>query len=170
MTARKGIVSLLIPCFALMVFGCAGSQEAKTDTRDADLAAIRKADEAWSATVTSKDWEGSYGTLASDAIMLAPHAPIAEGYDASRKIMEDMAALPGFALSWQATSVEVSSSGDLGYTIGTYELSFTGPDGETVVDKGKYATIWKKQADGTWKVAVDMFNTNLPLPTGEDEG
>jgi ketosteroid isomerase-like protein len=41
---------------------------------------------------------------------------------------------------------------------------FTAPDGKMVMDDGKYATVWKKQVDGSWKLAVDMFNSNMPLP------
>jgi ketosteroid isomerase-like protein len=33
-----------------------------------------------------------------------------------------------------------------------------------IMDDGKYSTVWKKQADGSWKLAVDMFNSNTPLP------
>jgi ketosteroid isomerase-like protein len=56
-------------------------------------------------------------------------------------------------------------SGDLGYTIGAYEMTFNDPTGKTVSDKGKYVTVWKKQKDGSWKVLLDVFNTDLP-PTG----
>jgi hypothetical protein len=31
------------------------------------------------------------------------------------------------------------------------------------MERGKYLTIWHKQADGTWKVVRDMFNSDLPL-------
>jgi hypothetical protein len=31
-----------------------------------------------------------------------------------------------------------------------------------LLDKGKYLTVWKKQADGSWKVLFDMFNSDLP--------
>jgi len=33
---------------------------------------------------------------------------------------------------------------------------------QPVVDNGKYLTVWKKQADGSWKVLFDMFNTDMP--------
>ena len=50
------------------------------------------------------------------------------------------------------------------YSIGTYELSFTDPKGRLIKDHGKYVTIWHTQADGSWKVALDIFNSDLPLP------
>jgi ketosteroid isomerase-like protein len=54
----------------------------------------------------------------------------------------------------------VSKSGDLGFTSGTYEDSFRGPDGALVTEKGKYLCTWGKQADGTWKAIHDMWNTD----------
>jgi ketosteroid isomerase-like protein len=38
-----------------------------------------------------------------------------------------------------------------------------------VTDHGKYVAVWKKQADGNWKVAVDIWNTDLPLPAPPDK-
>jgi ketosteroid isomerase-like protein len=39
--------------------------------------------------------------------------------------------------------------------------------GKPMTDKGKYLEVWKKQADGTWKCVVDMFNTDLPAPPAQ---
>jgi ketosteroid isomerase-like protein len=35
--------------------------------------------------------------------------------------------------------------------------------GSPMKDSGKYMTVWRKQADGSWKVVADMFNTNMPM-------
>jgi ketosteroid isomerase-like protein len=59
-------------------------------------------------------------------------------------------------LSWHPKGGKVSQSVDLGYTWGIYILTTTG--GEKI--KGKYLNIWVKQKDGSWKVAVDMGNSN----------
>ena len=61
-------------------------------------------------------------------------------------------------LTWSPVAADVSASGDLGYTWGTYEFRPKLKDGTESVERGKYMSIWKKQADGTWKVAVDMGN------------
>jgi len=52
-------------------------------------------------------------------------------------------------------------SGDIGYTIGTFELTVE-QDGTAMLTEGKYVTVWHKQVDGAWKVRVDSFNTNGP--------
>jgi len=47
-------------------------------------------------------------------------------------------------------------------------MTFDDPDGNQVVDHGKYLTIWKKSSDGTWKVSADVFNSNPALTTSEE--
>ena len=61
--------------------------------------------------------------------------------------------------TWQPTLVNVSSSGDLGYTYGTYQV--TSKDfSEKILERGNYYRIWKKQG-GKWKVVADLTN---PVP------
>ena len=69
-----------------------------------------------------------------------------------------MFAMPGAGLSFTATAVEVARSEDLAWEHGTYEFATTDKKGKTTTDKGKYLTVWKKQADGSWKVVADMDN------------
>ena len=66
---------------------------------------------------------------------------------------------PG-AASLTPEDVYALGSGDLAYDVGTYTLSFDGPDGK-VTDTGKYVTVWTK-VDGEWKVAADIGNSDLP--------
>jgi ketosteroid isomerase-like protein len=59
------------------------------------------------------------------------------------------------SLTWKPSEAEVSSSGDLGYTWGRYEYRDKAADGRSVVETGSYVTIWRRQADGSWKVVLD---------------
>ena len=90
----------------------------------------------------------------------ANNAPLARG-DSIRATWEQLISTPGFDLEWQATSAQVAEAGDLGYTIGTYQLTVE-HEGTPVVTVGKYVTLWKKHADGSWKVVVDCFNADGP--------
>src|SRR5271166_4145448 len=63
-------------------------------------------------------------------------------------------------LTWTPVGADISSSGDLGYTYGTYEFRSNDKDGKPSVSHGKYTSIWKKQQDGSWKVVLDMGNTS----------
>jgi ketosteroid isomerase-like protein len=66
-------------------------------------------------------------------------------------------------LTWTPVHADMAASGDLGYTYGTYEFRSKDKDGKPTVEYGKYASIWKKQKDGSWKVVMDMGNSS-PSP------
>ena len=66
-----------------------------------------------------------------------------------------------------ASGCPAVSPGDLGYSIGTLEVTVNDAEGNPVTRGGKYTTVWRKQKDGQWKVVSDMFNFNSPAPTGE---
>lgn len=61
-----------------------------------------------------------------------------------------------FTLTWEPLSAEIAESGELGYTYGTYLL--TAGDTE---QKGTYVSIWKKDKNGNWKLALDSGNEGL---------
>jgi len=128
-------------------------------SRDADVEAIRQADLAWSAAQASDGLDGVMPFYVDDAIFLPPNSPMVIGKEAIR---EASAAIdsPGFSVSWKPMKIEVAQSGELGYAIGNFEGNIIDSAGNLVPVKGKYVEIWKKQADGSWKVAVDMPSTD----------
>lgn len=63
-------------------------------------------------------------------------------------------------LAWTPVGADMSSSGDLGYTYGTYEFHAQDKDGKAIVEHGHYTSIWKRQHDGNWKVVLDMGNSS----------
>jgi ketosteroid isomerase-like protein len=58
-------------------------------------------------------------------------------------------------LDWAPDFVEVSSSGDLGYTYGHYTYSYIDSTGNAAVDTGIFHTVWKRQPDGNWRFVWD---------------
>ena len=127
------------------------------DSRAVDVEAIRQADLAWSAAQASDGLDGTMSFYLDDAILLPPNRPMAIGKEAIREASATIDA-PGFSVSWKPMKVEVTDSGELGYAIGNFEGTGVDPEGNPVPVKGKYVEIWKRQADGSWKVAVDMFS------------
>lgn len=65
-------------------------------------------------------------------------------------------------MNWQPVKAGVSISGDLGYTYGTYDFKGSGADGKEAAENGGYARVWKKQANGKWKVVLDILNPAPP--------
>ncbi len=95
--------------------------------------------------------------LAADVRLFRTGAFPAVGREAARAML---AAKPGL-LTWQPTKAEVSRSGDLGYSYGSYELKAS--DGKQA-ESGNYLRIWKRQPDGKWKVVLDLLNPMPPAP------
>jgi hypothetical protein len=62
---------------------------------------------------------------------------------------------PNVQLVWAPLKVDVSDDGSLGYTWGRYDYTAKGKDGKAESSTGIYLTIWKRQADRSWKFAYD---------------
>lgn len=153
----------LFACMLTVVaLGSVTLRATKTSAAETEL---RSADQAWMKVFSAKDLDKSAAFVAPNGSVLAPNAPIATGAEAIRKSFTGFFALPDLHISWTPTMAEASRSSDLGYTQGTYEMSFTDSGGKQVSDKGKYVTVWKKQPDKSWKVVADIFNSDLP-PAG----
>jgi ketosteroid isomerase-like protein len=160
MNTHLKLTMLTSCCLALLLPACTQRQP---DTRAADEAAIRAADVAFSKAVEAKQLDAAVAYYADDAVAMFVNAPMLTTKEAIRKAFGEMLAMPGVAMKWQVTKVEAARSGDFGYTIGTYEMTMNDPKGNPMTDRGKYATVWKKQADGSWKAVVDISNTDLPV-------
>ena len=159
----KNIVHCLTSALVILVLVVSACAQ-KIDV-EAERAALRNADGEWSKVAGAKDVDGFVAAVAENGSILSPNTPILTGKEAIGQWASEMMANPGFALSWQPTTVEVSRTGDLGYTVGTYELTLHDAQGNPMTDRGKYVTVWKKQPDGKWKVVADIFNSDLPAPT-----
>jgi uncharacterized protein (TIGR02246 family) len=138
--------------------GCAPSVDL-----EAERAAVVEADRAWSQT--APDVEAFVAFYAPDGTLSPPDAPTLVGPQAIRAYLEPLLGAPELTLSWTTDKAEVAGAGDLAYTYGTYEMSFLDENGNKIEMSGKTQVIWKKQADGSWKVIADQFNIAPPEKT-----
>ena len=127
---------------------------------DANAKALAKLDDDWSNAAATRDADRVASFYAEDAIAYPPNEPVTSGRAAAKKVWASYFADSTFSISWKTVHAEVSKSGDLGFTSGTYEDSFKGPDGKLVSETGKYVCVWKKQKDGTWKAIHDIWNSD----------
>ena len=67
---------------------------------------------------------------------------------------------PEFHVVHHLEGVVVSRGADLAYVWYSYELTFKGPTGTAVTEKGKDISVYRKASDGSWKLAVDMWSEN----------
>ena len=123
-----------------------------------ERAALAKTDGDWAAAAADADKFASF--YAPDASFYAAGMSLVKGQPAIREVIKQLASAPGFKLTVTTANTQVGAAGDVGYTTGTYSLATAGG-----VEKGKSVTVWKKQADGSWRVAEDIFNADeTPAP------
>jgi ketosteroid isomerase-like protein len=159
MTMKK-LFPIVATLLVLATSGCAP----QVDTA-AEQAAIEQAQRDWLAATNKPGEEGADGYasfVTDDAVWLPANAALVEGRDAVRAWILPLTQAEDFSITWEATRVEVSAAGDLAYSMGTYEYSLKDAEGNPVSDKGKFVDIWKKQADGSWKAAIGIGNSDQP--------
>ncbi len=101
---------------------------------------------------------------AEDAVLLPAAEPTVIGREAIRSEWKHILAIPDFTNSSSLSKVEVSNSGDMAYSMGTYRSTMMGEDGKPTVEPGKWLSVWKRQEDGSWRIVVDTYNTDVPPP------
>ena len=136
------------------------------DTHDADVTALKDTEAAWVKDAATKDVDKWVAHYTDDASVLLPNTPILTGKAAIRAGMSPIMSDPNFAVTFGATKIDVAKSGDLAYTQGPYSLTVTNPRTKAPeIEKGKYLTVFRKQADGTWKSVEDTFMSDTPPPS-----
>ena len=163
-------------CTALLLFAAACAPKGETAVRDSaataappvvDAAAVRQAIEQSNAkfadAVKQGDSTGMVANYAEDAVMMMGGIPALRGRSEIAKAVTDMfKSMKGGDV--KLTTSQVDIGGDYAIETGTYEMSVTPPGKQQMTEKGKYVTVWKRQADGSWKIYRDIANTDAPPP------
>lgn len=139
---------------------CAPAEPATTT--EEDVAAIERVREAEVAALKAVDIEGSLAILTEDCRMLPPNEPMLTGVHAAHAWIETFH--EQFTADIEYTDAEIIVSGD--WAIERYAGRMTatpkvGGDPMTEVIKGIH--IYQRQADGSWKIAQDIWNSDAPL-------
>lgn len=143
---------------AATLAGCTGQvPDATTEGRK-----LMQVSRDWAQAAASRDVEKTLSYWADDATVIsAGDMPPIKGKQAIRQMVEGSFKSPGFAISWEPQSVDISKAGDMGYLIEDTRISFNDSTGKTMTRNYKGVTIWRRQPDGSWKNVVDMLS---PLP------
>ncbi len=157
-------LAFLVLALPLLLAGCAGGQQqAPTVDSAAISAVIDSLGQAMNAAFAAKDTNAIMAFYTDDAHVLPANAARADGQEAIRKSWAGVLAMPGFALTVTSGQKTVSQAGDLVVELGTYDFKVTGPKQKPMHDVGKFVTVWK-QVNGQWKMLVDTWNSDTPMP------
>jgi ketosteroid isomerase-like protein len=132
--------------------GPANAEEQQAEWKDE----IKATEAAFSEMAGKEGIATAFLAFAADDAVLMRNNSLVEGKEAIAARLNSNAAPDGReSLSWEPTFVDVSSSGDLGYTYGNYVYSVTDSLGQKNTQEGIFHTVWKRQADGKWKFVWD---------------
>jgi ketosteroid isomerase-like protein len=148
---NRNLLTALL-ALALIIAGSPRKANAETD----GATKLRDLEAEFVKATAERGLDGFMSYFAEDASEVENGGEIVIGKANIRKSLEPW----DVNLTWTPVKAEMAASGDLGYTFGNYVLKANDKDGHPVVHYGKYATVWKKQKDGSWKVVMDMGNSS----------
>jgi len=144
-------------CVLLLPLPC--EAQAGKGLSQADVSKINEVTQTFVKAALAKDWATLAALYLDDAVLDPPNEPAVKGRSAIRAWFEKFPPLTDFKTS----NVRVDGRDDLAYVLGTYTMTFVPPGASgPVKDSGKYVEVRRRQPDGRWLIAVDIFNSDLP--------
>jgi len=108
------------------------------------------------------DNQKTLSLYAPDAISMPSNEPMQDGIDAIKKASEAMSKSGWKCNSFEPTTLKVMVNGNQITEIGAYKINMSMPGMDKPMDDhGKYLTIWEKQKDGSLKVKVETWNSDV---------
>ena len=117
---------------------------------DREFAAAAKKDGIKAAFLKYMDKDGSF---IQPGVMVTGADKVAAGFDGSP---------PDFMVEWVPDGGHGSASGDMAVTTGPYTIT----TGGQAIEKGRYVTVWRKDAAGELKAVMDLGLADPPAPAG----
>jgi ketosteroid isomerase-like protein len=124
---------------------------------------LRSAALAYQEAASAKNADAVVGMYDETALMIPPNAEIVdEGLEGVEGYQFGFIVTPGVSLDFELIRVEVAESGDIGWTFAIGDITIQREGEEPGRDIVRDFHTWKKQADGSWKIVVDMWNSGMP--------
>lgn len=153
------ITVAVLACISATAIACKQSTPS-AGLAESDRTAIRTASADFQKAVRDTAWSTWANFYTSDAQLGPPNGPAVSGRDALIVWAGTVPPNRDFTLR----PIDVDGRGDLAYVYGKYSWVLMVPGQPEVPDSGKYIEVWRKQADGNWKIIRDVFNSDVPLP------
>jgi ketosteroid isomerase-like protein len=150
-TMNRTLVALLA------IAACAPAQQGQTD---ADYAAIAAAENEFAAGMNAGDMAKVAAIYSDDAVLMPPNLPAVHGRLA---IQEFLATFPPVG-DFKLMAGETKGGAGLVTVRGQYSMNLMPPGASAAVaDSGKFIEVWLQQPDGAWRLAWDIWNSNIAL-------
>lgn len=154
MNAKRSVVMIVTLFAAIITY----SQQSAKDYQSK----IENLNKEMARSMVEGNIEKNLSMYTDDAISMPSNEPMREGIAAIRVGAAEMAKMGMKVNSFEPTTRKVIPDGNLITEIGNYKINITIPGmDQPVEDHGKYLTIWEKQPDGSLKVKVEIWNSDI---------
>jgi ketosteroid isomerase-like protein len=160
MLAAKALPAVL--AMTLSAAACQPPAEQASALSDEDVAAIRAQMDGFVEAVLADDWAAAAEIYAEDFVLMIPEAPVMQGRETWRE----------WAMSFNATVTdysividEIDGRADLAFVRGRFSETLLFEDmPEPISGAGKFLSIWRRDSDGSWLIALEAWNSDEPPP------
>ena len=150
----------LVLALALCVTAC--KAPANEVDMAAEEAAIRAKESAWMAAYNNHDADALAAQYEDGADLAAPGVALMTDAASRGAFLKSFAGDPALKVDFASDRVIVAASGDLASSRGHYTMTYTDPaNKQPKTESGTYFTVYRKQADGSWKAVEDV---TVPAP------
>jgi len=150
------IIQLLV--LILILIMCSFAQELDTT---ADIEAQKKLTEKWDEFVTNGEFDAMLNLYVDNPIRMHQHEPILIGKDAILKSFQTFREQNDENFVNKVADVIIT--GEYAVVRGTYTGYFIPKQtGKKVQAEGKWVSLRQRQADGSWKIVYDIWNSDFP--------
>jgi ketosteroid isomerase-like protein len=146
---------------------CNPAPSAPADTAAA-VAAVKAVEGGMLAAFKAHDAAKPASFYTADAEIMVPFEAVVRGGDVAKSTAEDFKD-PAFSIDFTNTRTEVAAGGDMAFTHGTFHVTYPNPAPKKpdTMD-GRYVTVFRKQADGSWKAVQDISTPGAPATPPQD--
>jgi len=127
---------------------------------------LRRTDAELVAAANAHDRERWLACFEPDAKLLPPGGSPLTGKESIRKFATVVMSNPDFAVAHKIELIEVSPARDTGWVSYAFELTVRGEDGRPAVEMGTDVTLYRKGADGKWRVLLDAWSPHKATTGG----
>jgi len=158
MTPKAAIQVLVCAAMVMLDSGCVrATLRTPPDARAAADSIFAK----YAASLGAGDADAWASLWMEDGVQMPPDAPAVAGRSQIREKLRGI--LTQFRFDMRIHTEEVRTAGEWAFARGLYQATLTPKTGgPSIPIDGKFLTILARQADGSWRIYRDIFNSNLP--------
>ena len=151
--------TVLLCVAVLALSGCSDSGDSMQTEVSASRIELGQMNRGFGAALNAKDAKAAAALYTEDAVLIPPGEPLVRGREAIEEYWRGAIELGGIR-EVSVETMDALSSGSLGYETGSFVLTVNGPDGEAVIDRGRYIELLRREPDGRWLSTHGIWNAS----------